>query len=204
MGWPGVVLLMALESACIPIPSELVMPLSGWMLVQAEGHGYWYVLLAGLYGGLGNLIGSLAAYWVGAYGGRPLLERYGRYVFITRHALERADRWFARYGEWIVFLSRLMPVVRTFISLPAGVARMPLLRFSFYTFIGAFIWSTGLAWGGYLLGENWESLRRVMRPFDYPIIVVGALLAAWYVWRHIRRYRAETVANPDSDTTPHR
>ncbi len=191
IGWPGVVALMAIESASIPLPSELIMPLSGWMLIQAKGLSQWYVLLAGFYGAVGNLLGSLAAYWVGARGGRPLLERYGRYVLITRGDLEMADRWFARYGSWAVFLSRLLPVVRTFISFPAGVARVPLLRFSLLTFAGSFPWSVGLAWGGYVLGENWEGLRRVMRPFDIPIIAVAVAVVAYYVVRRIRHLRAQ-------------
>lgn len=191
IGWPGVVVLMAIESASIPLPSELIMPLSGWMLIQAKGLSQWYVLLAGFYGALGNVLGSLAAYWVGARGGRPLLERYGRYVLITRGDLELADRWFARYGSWAVFLSRMMPVIRTFISFPAGVARVPLVRFILLTFAGAFPWSVGLAWGGYLLGENWEGLRRVMRPFDYPIIAVVVAVVAYYLVRRIRHLRAQ-------------
>jgi len=191
MGWPGVVLLMAIESACIPLPSELVMPLSGWMLIQAKGLSLWYTMMAAFYGALGNLLGSLVAYWAGAWGGRPLLERYGRYVLITRRELDQADRWFARYGSWAVFVSRLLPVVRTFISFPAGVVRMPLMRFSILTFLGSFPWSLGLAYGGYILGENWEGLRRAMRPFDFPILVVAAALIGFYFYRRIRHLRKE-------------
>ena len=196
IGWPGVVAMMAIESASIPLPSELIMPLSGWMLIQAKGLSQWYVLLAGFYGAVGNLLGSLVAYWIGARGGRPLLERYGRYVLITRGDLEMADRWFVKYGSWAVFLSRLMPVVRTFISFPAGVARVPLLRFSLLTFAGSFPWSVGLAWGGYILGENWEGLRRVMRPFDIPIIAVVVAVVAYYVARRIRHLRAQGRHQP--------
>ena len=192
VGWPGVVLMMAIESACIPLPSELIMPLSGWMLVQAKGHGLAFVFLAAFYGALGNLLGSLVAYWVGAKGGRRLLEKFGRYVFISPHDLEASDRWFARYGELTVCFSRMLPVVRTFISFPAGVARMNVLRFSLYTFIGALPWCFGLAYGGYLLGENWESLRGAMRPFDIPIGVAVVALIALYLWRHVRRFQRET------------
>ena len=192
VGWPGVVLMMAIESAGIPIPSELIMPLSGWMLVQAKGHGLGFVLLAGFYGALGNLLGSLLAYWVGAKGGRPLLEKFGRYVFISRRDLEVSDRWFARYGELTVCFSRMLPLVRTFISFPAGVARMNVFRFSLYTFLGALPWCLGLAYGGYLLGENWESLRNAMRPFDIPIGLAVVAVIALYVWRHVRRYQRET------------
>ena len=120
-----------------------------------------------------------------------LLEKYGRYVLITRRDLERADRWFNERGELTVFITRLMPVVRTFISIPAGVSRMNIWRFSAYTFLGAFLWSLGLAYGGYLLGENWEDLRGAMRPFDIPIIVVILLAVAWYVRHKLREIRAE-------------
>ena len=191
MGWPGVILLMGVESASIPLPSELVMPLSGWMLIQAKGLSPWYVVMAGFYGALGNLLGSLAAYWLGAWGGRPLLERYGRYLLITQRDLERADKWFARYGGWAVLLSRILPVVRTFISFPAGVVKMPLLKFSVLTFLGSFPWSLGLAYGGYVLGANWEALRGAMRPFDIPILAVGVMLISLYIYRHVRHARSE-------------
>ncbi|MBM3946225.1 MAG: DedA family protein [SAR202 cluster bacterium] len=196
LGWPGVVVLMAVESAGVPFPSEVIMSLAGWMLVQADGHGHLHVFLAGLFGAVGNLAGSLVVYALAAKGGRPLLERYGRYLFISRHDLEIADRWFARHGEVAVFVFRLLPVVRTFISIPAGIARMDLLRFSVYTFLGAYPWCLGLAYGGYLMGENWESLRRVMRPFDIPIIVLMAALAGLYLWRHVRRYQRTRRLEP--------
>ena len=197
LGWPGVVLMMAIESAAIPLPSELIMPLGGWMLIQAKGLGMAHVLLAGLYGAIGNLLGSWVAYAVAAWGGRPLLERYGRYVLISPHDLDRADRWFAKYGTWAVFFSRLLRVVRTFISVPAGIARMNLLKFSILTLAGSFPWSLGLAYGGYLLGERWETLRAAMRPFDIPIIVVILLLIAIYIWRHVRAMRRDrTLVTP--------
>lgn len=194
MGWPGVVVLMAIESACIPIPSEVIMPLSGWMLVRDRGLSIWHTLVAGFYGGLGCTIGSLVAYYIGASGGRAFLERYGRYLLITPHEIEAADRWFQRYGDLAIFLSRLMPVVRTFISLPAGIARMPVVKFTIYTFVGSFIWSWGLALGGYLLGEHWEQLRAVMRPFDIPIILAIMALAGVYVYRRINALRGSEVS----------
>lgn len=196
LGWPGVVALMAVESACIPLPSEIIMPLAGWMLIRDRGQDLSLLLLAGFTGALGNLIGSLAAYAVGAYGGRSALERYGRYILITRHDLDRADRWFARYGDAAIFFSRLLPVVRTFISFPAGVSRMNVWKFSLYTLMGAFPWSLGLAYGGYVLGEHWEQLRAVMRPFDIPIILAILVLAAWYVARHVWRANTEKRAAP--------
>ncbi len=177
---------MAIESACIPLPSEIIMPLAGWFLVDARGLGVEWLLLAAFCGALGNLIGSLIAYAVGAWGGRPLLLRYGRYFLISRHEVEQAERWFARYGDRAVFISRMLPVIRTFISLPAGIARMNIWRFSILTFVGSFPWSLGLAWAGYLLGENWERIREWMRPADIPILIVLAALVAWYIYRRVR------------------
>ncbi len=177
---------MAIESACIPLPSEIIMPLAGWFLVDDRGLGVEWLLLAAFCGALGNLIGSLMAYAVGAWGGRPLLLRYGRYLLISRHEVEQAERWFARYGDRAVFISRVLPVVRTFISLPAGVARMNIWRFTILTFVGSFPWSLGLAWAGFLLGENWERIREWMRPADIPILIVLAALVAWYIYRRVR------------------
>jgi len=177
---------MAIESACIPLPSEIIMPLAGWFLVDARGLGVEWLLLAAFCGALGNLLGSLAAYAVGAWGGRPLLLRYGRYFLISRHEVEQAERWFARYGDRAVFISRVLPVIRTFISLPAGIARMNIWRFSILTFVGSFPWSLGLAWAGFLLGENWERIREWMRPADIPILIVLAALVAWYIYRRVR------------------
>ncbi len=187
--WPGVVLLMAIESACIPLPSELIMPLAGWMLIKAAGLSPLFCLIAGLYGALGNWLGSALAYWVGAKGGRPFLEKYGRYILVSRHDLDRADSWFEKRGTLSVFISRILPVIRTFISLPAGIARMQFWRFSIYTFAGSFIWSVGLAYGGYQLGEHWEELRAFMRPFDPFIIGILVLLIAYYIYRHVRRFQ---------------
>jgi membrane protein DedA with SNARE-associated domain len=182
-----VVVMMAIESACIPLPSEIIMPLAGWMLVKDRGLGEEWLFLAAFMGALGNTLGSLLAYYVGAWGGRPLVAKYGRYILISHHDLDLADRFFRRWGNLAIFASRLMPVVRTFISLPAGVSRMPVLQFTAYTFAGAFIWSLGLAWAGFTLGENWEDLRDWMRPADIPIIIVALILVAWYVYRHVKR-----------------
>ena len=134
MGWPGVVVLMAVESACIPVPSEIIMPFAGWMLIKERALSATVTIAAGAYGALGNTIGSAIAYGVGMWGGRPFLERYGKYVLISKHDLELADRWFMKSGSWAIFASRLLPVVRTFISLPAGIARMHFIKFLIYTF----------------------------------------------------------------------
>ena len=191
MGWPGVVFLMGIESAAIPFPSELIMPLAGWLLIEAKGEPAWMLGLAAFYGALGNLLGSWVAYWISLKGGRPLLKKYGRYVLLTQHDVDRAEQWFQKYGELAVFGSRLLPVVRTFISIPAGIARMNIWKFSFYTFIGSYPWSLGLVYGGYKLGENWEDLRQVMRPFDFPIAAIMAVLVVWFIYRRIKTIRNE-------------
>jgi membrane protein DedA with SNARE-associated domain len=184
--WPGVVVMMALESAGIPIPSEAIMPLAGWMLVKEKGLGLAYLLLAAFWGALGNLLGSLLAYWIGERGGRPLLQAYGRYFLLSPGDLALADRFFQRHGAKAVFISRLLPVVRTFISFPAGMARMSLARFSLYTVAGSFPWSLGLAYGGFLLGENWKLIREYMRPFDIPILLLALALVAWWFLHRLR------------------
>jgi membrane protein DedA with SNARE-associated domain len=163
------------------------MPLAGWMLVKDEGRGPEWLVLAGFFGAVGNTLGSLIAYYAGAWGGRPTVARYGKYVLISHHDLDLADRWFQRWGNLTVFVARILPVVRTFISLPAGVSRMPVWQFTAYTFAGSFPWSLGLAWAGYILGKNWEDLRSWMRPADIPIVIVVGALFVWYVYRHIKR-----------------
>ena len=189
MGWPGVVALMAIESACIPLPSELIMPLAGWMLIREQSLGPLFTLVAGAYGALGNAIGSAIAYGVGLRGGRPFLDKYGNYLLISRSDLARADKWFEKSGSWSIFVSRLLPVVRTFISLPAGIARMNFIQFTIYTLIGSFIWSVGLAYGGYKLGEHWTQVRDILRPFDPAILTIIFILFALYIYRHIKHSR---------------
>ncbi len=195
LGYSGIVLLMAIESACIPLPSEVIMPFSGY-LVYTGRFNLWAV---GIAGAIGCVLGSLVAYWVGMHGGRRLIERYGRFIFISTHDLDLADRWFARYGEIIVFASRLLPVVRTFIAFPAGVARMNLSRFILYTFAGSLPWCLGLAYVGQKLGEEWdknETMKSWFHRFDFVIGIIGLLFAVWWVWRHVKNSRAEgsTVA----------
>jgi membrane protein DedA with SNARE-associated domain len=190
MGWPGVILIMALESANIPIPSEVTMPLSGWLLVQAQGLTAWHaLLLGGLWGAVGCTLGSILSYLLGLYGGRPFVKRYGRYILVSPRDLEKADQWFARWGDWAVFISRLLPIVRTFISFPAGVVRVRFVRFCILSFVGSFIWCGLLALGGFYFGQHWEELRRMMRPFDIPIAIVIVAGVVYYVYRHIRHGR---------------
>jgi membrane protein DedA with SNARE-associated domain len=194
VGWAGIVLAMAIESACIPLPSEVTMPLAGWMLIQARGLSVWHTFWAGWWGAVGCTLGSVFTYWIGAKGGRPLLEKYGKYVLIRTHEIEVADQWFARYGEHTAFFSRLLPVVRTFISLPAGVARMNFVKFAVWTFTGSFIWCWVLGWAGYVFGEHWERVREAMRPFDIPIIIVVLALVGFFIYRRLRARGAERVA----------
>ena len=190
MQWPGVIALMAIESACIPIPSEIIMPLAGWFLIKYHSLPIAFNLLAGIFGALGCTIGSIIAYWVGIKGGRPFLNKYGKYVLITPHDLDKADQWFQKNGDWAIFITRLMPVVRTFISLFGGIAKMSVGKFLVYTFVGSFIWCTALSFAGYLLGENWEKIRTVMRPFDPVIIGLVVILIGFYIYRHIKHSRA--------------
>ncbi len=194
LGYSGIILLMAIESACIPLPSEIIMPFSGY-LVSTGQMSLWGV---GLAGAVGCVLGSLVAYWVGMYGGRPLIEKYGRYVLISRHDLNLADRWFANYGEVIVFGSRLLPVIRTFIAFPAGVARMSLGRFVIYTFAGSLPWCLGLAYVGQKLGEQWnrdDTLKIWFHRFDFLIGIAGLLLVIWWVRRHIKHLRDDKAAS---------
>ena len=190
MGYSGIVLLMAIESACIPLPSEIIMPFAGYLVSRGEMN-LW---LVGIAGAVGCVLGSLVAYWVGMYGGRPFIEKYGRYVLVSRHDLDMADRWFAKRGEIIVFVSRLLPAIRTFIAFPAGVARMNLKRFVIYTFAGSLPWCLGLAYIGQKLGEQWnkdDTLKTWFHRFDFLIGIAAVLLAGWWIWRHIGHLRKE-------------
>ena len=190
LGYSGIVLLMAIESACIPLPSEIIMPFSGYLVSTGELN-LWGVAVAGA---VGCVLGSLVAYWVGMYGGRPLIEKYGRFILLSRHDLDIADRWFAKRGEIIVFVSRLLPAIRTFIAFPAGVARMNLPKFIIYTFAGSLPWCLGLAYVGKKLGEQWnkdDTLKTWFHRFDFVIGIVGVVLVVWWVRRHIRHSRAQ-------------
>jgi membrane protein DedA with SNARE-associated domain len=186
MGYWGIVLSMAIESACIPLPSEIIMPFSGYLVFTGR-FGLFEVALAGA---AGCVLGSVAAYWVGVYGGRPFLLKYGKYVLITHKELDSADRWFERYGDAAIFVSRLLPVIRTFISLPAGIARMNFPKFVIYTFIGSFPWCLGLAWLGKKLGENWTTLGKYFHQMDALIGLVIVAGITWFIWRHWPRKAA--------------
>jgi membrane protein DedA with SNARE-associated domain len=191
-GYLAVFFLMVLESACVPVPSEVTMLFGGALASAAfagEGQGLSFVAV-GLLGTAGNLVGSWLAYWAGAAGGRPLIDRFGRYVLVLPHEVDRAHEWFERRGELAVFVSRLLPVIRTFISLPAGVARMPFGRFTLYTVLGCLPWTFALAWLGYALGESWTKVEDVLQPVAWAIAVVILATGVWWVARRYRKVRA--------------
>jgi len=188
-GYLGVAALMAVESACIPLPSEVIMPFAGYLV----SIGQFSLIGAATAGALGCNIGSTVAYYVAAKGGRPAVERWGRYVLFGPDDLKRTDAFFERYGSLTVFIGRLLPVVRTFIAFPAGLARMPMLKFQAYTFIGSWPWCYGLAYIGYRLGQRWHSdptLRRLFHEFDALIVLVLLAGVAWFMWTHWRRIKA--------------
>ena len=187
IGYVGVGLAMAIESAMIPLPSELVLPYAGFLIsdpsqIEPLTHspwGFWFVVAIAT---IGNTIGSVIGYAIGAWGGRPFLERWGKYLLIREHELELADRFFQKYGPATAFFSRLMPIVRTFISFPAGVARMPLGKFIFYSTLGAIPWSIALVWAGEQLGANWVDIRHALQPYDLAIAVFVVALFVLFIW----------------------
>ncbi len=188
-GYSGIVLLMAIESACIPLPSELIMPFAGYLVFEGAMKLFWVATA----GAIGCNLGSLVAYEMGYYGGRPLVEKYGRWVLLSHRELDWADKFFARWGPGAVFVGRLLPLIRTFIALPAGIARMPRLRFHAYTFLGSWPWCFGLAYLGMKLGENWRSLGKYFHRFDAIIgalLVMGVVYFVWSHWQH--RLRSES------------
>jgi membrane protein DedA with SNARE-associated domain len=182
---------MAIESACIPLPSEIIMPFAGYLVHTGRLSLFW--VATG--GAIGCNLGSALAYWIGAWGGRPVIARWGRFVLLDPHDLDRAEHFFARYGSITVFLARLMPVVRTFIALPAGIAKMPQLRFHLYTFLGSWPWCFVLAYAGMKLGQAWDSDPRFKAWFHRFHLGVELLLLAaiiWFLWTHWRnRVRPE-------------
>jgi membrane protein DedA with SNARE-associated domain len=177
-GYGGVAFLMAIESACIPLPSELIMPFAGYLVHEGTMKLLWVATA----GAIGCNVGSLIAYEIGCYGGRPLVEKYGRWILFSRHELEWADRFFTRWGYLAVFVGRLLPVIRTFIALPAGIARMPRVRFHLYTFLGSWPWCLALAYSGMKLGENWRQLGKYFHKFDVVILTVLIAGFVWFAW----------------------
>ncbi len=180
-GYSGVALMMAIESACVPLPSEIIMPFSGYLVSQ----GRFSLIGVALAGSIGCVLGSILAYWVGYYGGRPAAEKYGKYILVTRHDLDIADNFFLKYGNFAVFFSRMLPVVRTFISLPAGIARMNFPKFVVYTFLGSLPFCYLLAYIGKKMGDNWNTLGGYFHKFDAVIGVLAIIGLIWFVRRHL-------------------
>jgi membrane protein DedA with SNARE-associated domain len=190
LGYFGIVLLMAIESACIPLPSEIIMPLAGYLIYKGEFNLWW----AATAGAIGCNLGSVLAYEIGYYGGRPLVLRYGRYLLLSQRDIDWADRFFDKFGNWAILIARMLPVVRTFIALPAGIARMPRVRFHVYTFIGSWPWCFLLGYVGMKMAENWQSIGKYFHEFDAVIGVIIVVFVGWFVrshWKH--RVRATTV-----------
>jgi membrane protein DedA with SNARE-associated domain len=193
-GYLGILALMGIESACIPLPSEIIMPFAGYVVYL--GHmNLWWVATAGA---LGCNAGSVLAYWVGAKGGRPLVERYGRWVLMSHHDLDRMTYFFEKYGGITVLLARLLPVVRTFIAFPAGIAKMPQIRFHIYTFVGSWPWCLALAYAGMKLGQSWDDphspFHEYFHRFHTAVIVLLVVGLVWFVWSHLKRARQVDVA----------
>jgi membrane protein DedA with SNARE-associated domain len=207
VGYLGVMIAMAIESAMIPLPSELILPYAGFLVsdpsqiepLTGQPWNFWLVVV---FATIGNTLGSLVAYGIGAYGGRPFLERYGRYLLIRPHEIELAEQFFQKHGAATVFIGRLLPIVRTFISFPAGVARMRLSTFVIYSTAGAAIWSALLVYAGVLLGENWEQIRHALQPFDLAIAVGVVVLVILFIWWRLgmpgRPKRAPSNESPDA------
>ena len=181
-GYLGIFILMALESANIPVPSEIIMPFSGYLVFAGKFNLLWVVL----WGACGNLAGSVVSYYLGFFGGRAILQKYGKFFFIKDRDLELAEHWFSKYGGVTAFAARMLPIVRTFISFPAGIARMNILKFSVYTFAGSFVWSYFLAYIGIIMGENWTYLEAYFRKFDWAIAGLIAAGVIWWIRRHFK------------------
>lgn len=193
IGYPGVALLMAIESACIPLPSEIIMPFAGYLVYTHRFNLFWVATA----GAIGCNLGSAVAYWIGAYGGRPLVEKYGSYILLDRRDLDRTTRFFERYGTITVLLARLLPVVRTFIALPAGIARMSQLRFHIYTFVGSWPWCFVLAYAGMRLGNAWDTdprLKHILHRSDTAVLLLLGAAFAWFIWTHWKRRSRESEA----------
>jgi membrane protein DedA with SNARE-associated domain len=201
VGYVGVALAVALETIVAPIPSEIILPMAGWKVSQSAADPSvlepltglpWNIPMAVAFATVGSLLGALVGYAIGAWGGRPLLDRYGRYVGIGAEDLDRADAWFERWGAWAVFLGRMVPLVRTFVSYPAGIARMPLGRFLLFSALGSLPWNLALIVAGYLVGDNYEQIAAALKPYEYVIyaIVFGLVAVLVGRWWWGKRQRA--------------
>lgn len=188
LGYAGIALAMAIESANIPLPSEIIMPFSGFLVSQ----GQFTFLGAVLAGTIGGTLGSLASYALGFYGGekliRNLIRRYGKYLLIFEYELDEAEEWFKKHGQLVTFTARLLPVIRTFISLPAGMSRMEVKKFTFFAFLGTFIWTIPLTYLGKTLGDNWDTLGQYFHKFDIAIVILGLVTVVWYVYHKLKKH----------------
>jgi len=182
VGYAGTFFLMILTACGIPFPSEITMPFSGFAVAEGKLIFFW-VIVAGV---LGDLTGALLAYWIGFKGGRPLVERYGKYILLSKHDLDTAERWFVNYGSITTFFGRMIPVIRTYISFPAGIAKMDVKKFALFTVLGAIPWLTFLTYMGTIMGENWEQIREYLQSVDLAVGVFIVLFITWYIWRHIK------------------
>lgn len=183
LGYFGVALMMAIESACIPLPSEIIMPFAGYLISQ----GQFTLLGAALAGAIGSVFGSLLAYIIGYYGGRPFIERYGKYLLLSHHDLDLADKFFNNYGSMAIFFSRMLPVIRTFISLPAGIAEMNIYKFIIYTFAGSLPWCLGLAYLGQKMGDHWDKLGKYFHQLDAVIILGIIIILILFFKKHLSK-----------------
>lgn len=192
VGYVGVALAVALETIVAPIPSEVILPMAGWKVSQSAADASvlepltglpWNIPLAVVLATVGSVVGAVGGYYIGAWGGRPLLDRYGRYVGIGAGDLDRADRWFERWGTWAVFFGRMVPLVRTFVSYPAGISRMPMGRFLLYSTLGSLPWNAALIYAGFVVGENYVQIEAAIKPYEYLIYAVVFAIAALLIIR---------------------
>lgn len=194
LGLPGVFVLMTIESTCIPVPSEIILPFAGALVYMDRlsifGDPLLDTLMVALAGTFGCTAGSIIAYYIGILGGRPFVIRYGRYIRLNEGHLELAERWFEKYGDWAVFGSRLLPIIRTFISLPAGMARMPFKRFVVLSTLGSFPWCLALAYVGLVLGENWHAVEGLYRPLEVVVVLAAVALVAYYLYKRHQERRS--------------
>ena len=201
VGYVGVAAAVALETIVAPIPSEVILPMAGWKVSQSAAEPSvlepltnlpWNLPLAVALATLGSVVGALVGYYIGAWGGRPLLDRYGRYAGIGAEDLDRADRWFERWGSWAVFFGRMVPLVRTFVSYPAGISRMPMGRFLLFSTLGSLPWNAALIYAGFVVGENYLKIEAALKPFEYAIyavvlVVLALLVVRWWSAKRRRR-----------------